>query len=118
MIYSKKFPSGLRMVVKQMDGLLSVSMGVLVGTGSCFETKEENGISHFIEHMMFKGTEKRSAFEISDAMDRIGAQVNAFTSKDITCYYAKSTSDHPGDAIEILSDIVLGSVFPEEEMER
>ena len=118
MIYSKKFPSGLRMVVKQMDGLLSVSMGVLVGTGSCFETKEENGISHFIEHMMFKGTEKRNAFEISDAMDRIGAQVNAFTSKDITCYYAKSTSDHAGEAFEILSDFVLGSVFPEEEMKR
>lgn len=118
MIYSKKFPSGLRMVVKQMEGLLSVSMGVLVGTGSCFETQEENGISHFIEHMMFKGTEKRTAFEISDAMDRIGAQVNAFTSKDITCYYAKSTSDHTEEAFEILSDFVLGSVFPEEEMER
>ena len=118
MIYSKKFPSGLRMVVKQMEGLLSVSMGVLVGTGSCFETQEENGVSHFIEHMMFKGTEKRTAFEISDAMDRIGAQVNAFTSKDITCYYAKSTSDHTEEAFEILSDFVLGSVFPEEEMER
>lgn len=93
-------------------------MGVLVGTGSCFETGAENGISHFIEHMMFKGTEKRNAFEISDAMDRIGAQVNAFTSKDITCYYAKSTSDHAGESFEILSDFVLHSVFPEEEMER
>ncbi len=114
----KKFPSGLRMVVKKIDGLLSVSMGVIVGTGSCFETEKENGISHFIEHMMFKGTDKRTAFEISDAMDRIGAQVNAFTSKDITCYYAKSTSDHAGEAFEILSDFVLGSVFPEEEMDR
>ncbi len=118
MTYSKKFPSGLRMVVKKIDGLLSVSMGVLVGTGSCFETEKENGISHFIEHMMFKGTKKRNAFEISDAMDRIGAQVNAFTSKDITCYYAKSTSDHAGEAFEILSDFVLHSVFPEEEMDR
>lgn len=118
MVYSKTFGSGLRLVVKKMDGLLSVSMGVLVGTGSCFERAEENGISHFIEHMMFKGTRKRTAFEISDAMDRIGAQVNAFTSKDITCYYAKSTSDHAEDAFEILSDFVLGSVFPEEEMAR
>lgn len=118
MIYTKKFPSGLRMVVKQIDGLLSVSMGVLVGTGSCFETERENGISHFIEHMMFKGTEKRNAFEISDAMDRIGAQVNAFTSKDITCYYAKSTSDHAGEAFEILADFVLNSTFPDEEMDR
>ncbi len=118
MVYSKKFESGLRLVVKKMDGLLSVSMGILVGTGSCFETEGENGISHFIEHMMFKGTQKRNAFEISDAMDRIGAQVNAFTSKDITCYYAKSTSDHTGEAFEILSDFVLNSVFPEEEMDR
>ncbi len=118
MTYSKKFPSGLRMVVKKIDGVLSVSMGVLAGTGSCFETGMENGISHFIEHMMFKGTDKRNAFEISDAMDRIGAQVNAFTSKDITCYYAKSTTDHAGEAFEILSDFVLNSVFPEDEMER
>ena len=118
MTYCKRFASGLRMVVKKIDGLLSVSMGAIVGTGSCFETQDENGISHFIEHMMFKGTHKRSAFEISDAMDRIGAQVNAFTSKDITCYYAKSTSDHAGEAFEILSDFVLDSVFPEEEMDR
>ncbi len=118
MVYSKKFPSGLRLVVKKIDGLLSVSMGILVGTGSCFESAGENGISHFIEHMMFKGTEKRNAFEISDAMDRIGAQMNAFTSKDITCYYAKSTSDHAGEAFEILSDFVLHSIFPEEEMDR
>ena len=118
MVYHKKFPSGLRLVVKKMEGLLSVSMGVLVGTGSCYETAVENGISHFIEHMMFKGTEKRSAFEISDAMDRIGAQTNAFTSKDITCYYAKSTSEHVGEAFEILADLVLKSTFPEDEMER
>ena len=118
MVYHKKFPSGLRLVVKKMEGLLSVSMGVLVGTGSCYESAVENGISHFIEHMMFKGTEKRSAFEISDAMDRIGAQTNAFTSKDITCYYAKSTSEHVGEAFEILADLVLKSTFPEDEMER
>lgn len=117
-VYSKKFPSGLRLVVKKIDGLLSVSMGLLVGTGSCFETEQENGISHFIEHMMFKGTPKRNAFEISDAMDRIGAQSNAFTSKDTTCYYAKSTSEHLEEAFEILSDFVLHSTFPESEMDR
>lgn len=116
--YGKTYPSGLRLVVKRMDGLLSVSMGVLVGTGSSFERAEENGISHFLEHMMFKGTNKRTAFEISDAMDRIGAQVNAFTSKELTCYYAKATSDHAGEAFGILADFVLDSVFPQEEMER
>ena len=99
MTYSKRYPGGLRLVVKRIEGVFSVSMGVLVGTGSCFETKEENGISHFIEHMMFKGTDKRNAFAISDAMDRIGAQVNAFTSKEMTCYSAKSTSARAGEAL-------------------
>ena len=115
MVITKQFPGGLRLVVNKMEGLYSVSMGILVGTGSCFESAEENGISHFIEHMMFKGTHKRTAFEISDAMDRIGAQVNAFTSKDITCYYAKSTYDHAEEAFEILADFFSDSVFPEEE---
>ena len=118
MTYYKKFDSGLRLIVKKIEGLWSVGTGIIVGTGSTFETDGENGISHFIEHMMFKGTDKRTAFEISDAMDRIGAQVNAFTSKEITCYYSKSTSDHAGEAFEILSDFFLNSVFPEDEMER
>ena len=71
MTYYKKFDSGLRLIVKKIEGLWSVSTGIIVGTGSTFETDGENGISHFIEHMMFKGTDKRTAFEISDAMDRI-----------------------------------------------
>lgn len=118
MVYEKRYSNGLRLVVKQMDGLLSVTMGILVGTGSSVETDKEDGISHFIEHMQFKGTKKRNAFEISDAFDRIGAQVNAFTGKDVTCYYSKCTSDHTAEAFEILSDLFLNSTFPEEEMER
>jgi predicted Zn-dependent peptidase len=90
----------------------------LVGTGAYIERDEEDGISHFIEHMMFKGTSKRTAFQISDEMDAIGAQVNAFTGKDMTCYYAKSTSAHAAEAFEILSDLFLNSVFPEDEMKR
>ncbi|MBQ8405315.1 MAG: insulinase family protein, partial [Clostridia bacterium] len=97
---------------------MSVTMGVLVGTGASAETDAEDGISHFIEHMQFKGTEKRTAFEISDAFDRIGAQVNAFTGKDITCYYSKCTSDHTATCFELLSDLFLNSTFPEDEMER
>ena len=73
MVHLKTFDNGVRLVVKPMDGLMSVSMGILVGTGACVETDEENGISHFIEHMMFKGTKKRTAFQISDEMDKIGA---------------------------------------------
>lgn len=118
MVHFKQLDNGVRLIVKQMSGLLSVSMGIIVGTGSYVETDAEDGISHFIEHMMFKGTKKRTAFQISDEMDAIGAQVNAFTGKDITCYYAKSTSDHAEEAFEILSDLFLNSVFPADEMKR
>lgn len=118
MVHFKQLDNGIRLIVKQMTGLLSVTMGIIVGTGASYETDKQDGISHFIEHMMFKGTKKRTAFEISDSMDAIGAQVNAFTGKDITCYYAKSTSNHAAEAFEILSDLFLNSVFPEEEMVR
>lgn len=118
MVHYKQLDNGIRLIVKQMSGLLSVTMGIIVGTGACVETDEEDGISHFIEHMMFKGTKKRAAFKISDEVDAIGAQVNAFTGKDITCYYAKSTSDHAAEAFEILSDIFLNSTFPADEMKR
>lgn len=118
MVNLKEFSNGIRLVVKQMPGLMSVTMGILVNTGACVETDKEDGISHFIEHMMFKGTKKRTAFQISDEMDRIGAQVNAFTGKDLTCYYAKSTTNHAEQAFEILSDLFLNSTFPEEEMVR
>ncbi len=118
MVYEKKYDNGLRLVVKNMAGLMSVTMGILVGTGAGVETDAEDGISHFIEHMQFKGTQKRNAFEISDAFDRIGAQVNAFTGKDLTCYYSKCTSDHTADCFELLSDLFLNATFPDEEMER
>ena len=118
MVYEKRYENGLRLVVKEMEGLMSVTMGILVGTGAGVETDAEDGISHFIEHMQFKGTNKRTAFEISDAFDRIGAQVNAFTGKDLTCYYSKCTSDHTTDCFELLSDLFLHSIFPEEEMAR
>ncbi len=118
MVQVKRYANGLRLVVKEMKGLMSVTVGILVGTGGSAETDAEDGISHFIEHMQFKGTEKRTAFEISDAFDRLGAQVNAFTGKDMTCYYSKCTSDHTSACFELLSDLFLRSTFPEEEMER
>ena len=118
MRYFKKFDNGLRLVINKMEGFVSVSAGVLVKTGSINESAEENGISHFIEHVMFKGTSKRTAFEISDHIDRIGAQINAFTSKELTCYYTKSTGDHLEDSLEVLSDIFFNSVFDKEELEK
>lgn len=118
MVREKRYPNGLRVVVKQMPGLYSVTIGIMVGTGGAMETDAEDGISHFIEHMQFKGTKKRNAFEISDAFDKIGAQVNAFTGKDSTCYYTKCTTDHVDAAFEALSDLFLNATYPEDEMER
>lgn len=118
MEFEKKYENGLRLVVKQMEGLMSVTMGIIVGTGAGNETDSEDGISHFIEHMQFKGTEKRNAFEISDSFDRIGAQVNAYTSKDSTVYYTKCTSDHTATAFEVLADLFLNATYDKEEMKR
>ena len=118
MVFEKDYENGLRLVVKKMDGIFSVAMGIMVGTGAANETDSEDGISHFIEHMQFKGTKKRTAFEVSDAFDRIGAQVNAFTGKDLTCYYAKATADQTETAFEALADLFLNSTYPEEEIVR
>ena len=118
MVETKTLKSGVRVIIKHMEGLLSVTMGILVGTGAAHETDKEDGISHFIEHMQFKGTKTRTAFEISDAFDALGAQVNAFTGKDMTCYYSKATSDHAKEAFALLADLFLNSTFPEEEMKR
>lgn len=118
MVREKRYENGLRVVVKQMPGLYSVTIGIMVGTGGAMESDAEDGISHFIEHMQFKGTLKRNSFEISDAFDKIGAQVNAFTGKDSTCYYTKCTTDHVDAAFEALSDLFLHATYPEDEMER
>lgn len=118
MTYSKRYDNGLRLVIEKMEGLFSVSTGVLVNTGSAYETQEENGISHFIEHCVFKGTKTRSAFEISDYIDRIGASINAYTSKEITCYYTKSTSEHAKETLEVLSDLIFNSTFLSKELKK
>ena len=118
MVYSKRYDNGLRLIISTNESVYSVSTGVIVKTGSANETESENGISHFIEHNLFKGTTTRSAFEISDCIDRIGAQINAFTSKELTCYYTKSTSDYFKETLEILSDIFFNSTFMEEEIKK
>ncbi|MBO8155186.1 MAG: insulinase family protein [Bacillaceae bacterium] len=110
--------NGLRIVLEQIPTVRSVSIGIWVLAGSRNETKENNGISHFIEHMFFKGTEKRTARDIAEAFDAVGGQVNAFTSKEYTCYYAKVLDSHASYALEILSDMFFHSAFDKEEMER
>ena len=85
----KTYKNGLRLIVKEMTGLFTVSAGIIVHTGSVNETAQTNGLSHFIEHMLFKGTTKRTAKQISEEFDALGGNFNAFTSKETTCYYCK-----------------------------
>ncbi len=111
-------PNGIKIVSSQMPHVRSVSMGVWVDVGARDESDEESGLSHFIEHMIFKGTTRRSAYEIAKAFDAIGGQTNAFTSMENTCYHAKVMDTHLDTMVEILSDIFLNSVFDPEEVER
>jgi predicted Zn-dependent peptidase len=110
--------NGVRILTQRMPHVQSVSMGVWVNIGSRDETEAENGLSHFIEHMMFKGTQKRSAFEIAKAFDAIGGYTNAFTSMENTCYHAKVMANHLETMSEILTDIFLNSLFDEAEIEK
>ena len=118
MVNYKKYENGLRLIVNSMDAMMSVSVGFLVGAGSCLEDANNNGISHFIEHTTFKGTDKMTSFQISSAFDDIGAQVNAFTSKETTCYYVKSTMGELEKSFELLSDMFLNSTYKSDELDK
>ncbi|OIJ13115.1 peptidase M16 [Anaerobacillus alkalilacustris] len=118
MIQKFETPNGVRIVLEKIPTVRSVSIGIWIGTGSRFETTEDNGVSHFLEHMFFKGTKTRSAKEIAEAFDGIGGQVNAFTSKEYTCYYAKVLDDHASIALDVLSDMYFHSLFEEKELEK
>lgn len=110
--------NGIRLAFLNIPHVHSVSFGCFFGAGSAFETPENNGVSHFIEHMCFKGTSKRSAFDIVCDTDRLGANVNAYTSKETTCYYIQCLDEQAETCMEILSDIVCNHTFPEDEMEK
>ena len=108
----------MRVVTEQIPHLHSVSMGIWLNVGSRDETENESGLTHFIEHMLFKGTEKRSAQEIAKQLDAVGGMSNAFTSKENTCFHAKVLDTHLPLVVDILSDIFLHSVFDRAEVER
>ncbi len=115
----KVLPNGLRLIVVPMKDNPTVTVTVLVETGSKYEKKEENGLSHFLEHMCFKGTTKRpSAMDISRELDGLGAQSNAFTSHEYTGYYAKGAVKHFAKLMDVIADVYLHSTFPEEEIEK
>ena len=110
--------NGLRVVTEYIPHFPSVSVGLWIGAGSMYESEAENGLSHFVEHMLFKSTENRTTREIAVEMDAIGGQVNAFTSKECTCYYAKVIAEHLPRAMELLSDLLLNARMDEEEFEK
>ncbi len=110
--------NGIRVVSETLPKSRSVSIGVWVKVGSRHEPPEIGGISHFIEHLFFKGTKKRTAKDIAIEMDSIGGEMNAFTSQETTTYYAKVVDEHLPVAIDLLSDILLGSRFDPVEMEK
>lgn len=118
MIHKIIMDNGLRVVFEKIDHVQSVSTGIWVGAGSINETTINNGISHMIEHMLFKGTKTRSAFDIAEEIDSMGGQINAFTTKECTGYYTKVASYFFDKSLEILSDMMFNSVFDEEELEK
>ncbi len=117
MFYKKStLSNGLSVLSENMPGVRSITLGIWFKVGSRDELPAEAGISHFMEHMLFKGTEKRSAIEISQAFDSFGAEFNAFTSKEYTCFYARFVDDYLEQALEILSDMLLNSKFADKEV--
>jgi predicted Zn-dependent peptidase len=118
MIRKETLPNGLTLITESIPHVRSVSLGVWLRRGSRHEPASLNGISHFIEHLVFKGTESRSAQEIALVMDSIGGQVDAFTTKEHTCFYAKVLDRHLPTAMEVLSDIVRHPKFDPVEVER
>ena len=111
-------PNGLIVLTERMEYLRSIAMGVWIKSGSRCEPAETNGISHFVEHMLFKGTRSRSAQLIAREMDSIGGNLDAFTGKETICFNVKSLSDHVPIALDVLSDLVLNPVFAAPDIER
>ncbi len=118
MIDKSVLDNGVTVVSRKMAHVRSVSMGVWVNVGARDESDAQNGLSHFIEHMIFKGTARRSAFQIAKEFDAIGGQTNAFTSMEHTCYHAKVLDTHLETMVDILLDIFLNSTFDPAEIER
>lgn len=109
-------PNGLRVISLNRSQLETVSLGIWVKTGSAYEKKQDNGISHFLEHMSFKGTDTRTALQISEEIEDVGGQSNAYTSREFTAYYAKMMKEDAELAVDVLADSIQNSTFPEEEV--
>lgn len=109
-------PNGVRIAHEKMSGVRSAAVGIWVGVGSRYEKRGEEGSAHFIEHMLFKGTAHSTAAELAGRMDAIGGQVNAFTSRDSTCFYARVLDSHLDEASDILCEMFFDSLFSESDV--
>ncbi len=110
--------NGIRVLSEEMEGTRAVSIGVWVETGSRFDPPDQTGIAHFIEHMLFKGTENRSAFEIAESLESLGGHLNAFTEKEMTAYYAHVLDKDLSKAVDVLSDVLLHPVMDEADIQN
>ena len=113
-----KLPNGMTVVTDRLDTVETVSLGVWVQAGARFETAANNGVSHLLEHMAFKGTTRRSARDIAEEIEAVGGHLNAFTSREITAFHATTLKDNVDVAIDIIGDILQNSVFDQQELER
>src|SRR5271168_1741078 len=113
-----KLNSGLTVVTETMNRVETVSLGAYVASGTRNESAEQNGVSHFLEHMAFKGTERRNAAEIAEAIENVGGHINAYTAREQTAYYVKLLKDDLALGIDIIGDILTHSVFASDEIER
>ena len=113
-----RLPNGVRVLSERLPDLPSVTLGIWVENGSRYERDEQAGISHFLEHLFFKGTERRTAAQIAEEIDAVGGVLNAFTGKEYTCYYAKVLREHLSLALDLLADIFTCSRFAGDEIER
>lgn len=112
-----RLDNGMRIVTERMPGLKSASVGIWVNAGGRHERPEQNGIAHFLEHMAFKGTKRRNAVQIAEAIEDVGGYINAYTSREMTAYYARVLEEDVALALDVISDIVLNPAFDQREIE-
>lgn len=116
--HQTRLSNGIRVISEYIDSVYSVALGIWVITGSQDETRETNGIAHLLEHMAFKGTINRSAYQIATEIESIGGAINAFTGKNVTCYFARFMSAHLRIGVDVLADLIKNPVFDKDDLER
>lgn len=111
-------PNGIRVLTQEVNSIKSFTLGIWVNVGSRDEEKSLNGLSHFIEHCVFKGTKTRNAKEIASSVESLGGYINAYTTKEHTCFYTRALNEHFSESFEVLADLVKNPIFPEDEIEK